>query len=159
MRGDDTPFPARLTVPRWPSGVPDLPRALAWTFVRAGCAGSARCAIGRWRTQEPAGVVEAGDLPAGFFEGRLVGWRLAVCGEAGRVARVVAAATAAGLLDEEIVVNVESTASARWFCPACGATTTVPAGAGSAGCDGCGRRLQPREHWSPASGQFLCDAS
>lgn len=157
MAYDDTAYPARLTLPDWPTDVPPLPRAAAWTLLRAGCSGAAGCAIPLWHSQTPAEVLDD-TVGAELFTDRLVGWRLAICGEASRVAHAKARATAAGLLSEEIVVFVERTESHRWYCPSCGATTLLPAHEHRGSCSGCGRLLHLHRHWSRTSGRYLADA-
>lgn len=83
-----------------------------------------------------------------------VGLRLYAAGPEGFVRRVAVAAAAAGLADDEVLVEVQGSAARRVWCAHCKAVTEgathdlVP-------CAGCGRSLTVYHHYSRRLGAFM----
>lgn len=160
---DDTAYPARLTLPRWSGPVPDLPRARRWVLAAGGCAPdnaaddraageTADCALATWRSSTGTAVVTSPAELSDVLTGARLGTRVAICGAEASAAALVAAATGAGLLRDEIVVHTHGTGGRSLYCPACGVTT-----AGSPGrCAGCGAALLPHQHFARRRGAYLC---
>lgn len=85
-----------------------------------------------------------------------VGWRLLMAGPAGACLRIRAAALAAGVEEDEMVIASISTGRNSIHCAHCGSYTESDATA-DAGveCHGCGRRLLVHHHVARRTGSYL----
>lgn len=155
---DDTAHPARLTLPGWSGPAPVLPPARRWLLLTAGCRpDDAECALPAWQHATGTTVrapVTGEDLIELLHDERL-GVRVAVCGPESGVADLVAAATRAGLMPDEIVAHAHGVDERRVFCPACGTTSAATTGR----CRGCGCELLPHQHFARRRGAYLSTPS
>ncbi len=83
-----------------------------------------------------------------------MGLRLYVVGPEGFVRRVVVAAAAAGLDDDEVLVEVRGSLARRVWCAQCKAVTEHVT-RDLVECDGCGRSLTVYHHFSRRLGAFM----
>lgn len=165
---DDTAYPARLTLPRWSGPVPDLPRARQWVLAAGGCSSddtaapdnaaddhaadeTADCALPTWRSSTGTAVVTSPAELADVLTGARLGTRVAICGTEASAAALVATATGAGLLRDEIVVHTHGAGGRSLYCPACGVTTAQS----PERCAGCGAVLLPHQHFARRRGAYL----